>query len=84
MVEVLVRVLVKIQSKSRNWSQKGLVLRFVCEKMIFPMRSSIVLAPLGPVDHVESCTKALSKVLNATFKPKCFGSQFGVTFGTSK
>jgi hypothetical protein len=54
------------------------------EKVIFPMNCFTVLAPLGPVGHVEPCTKVLSKVVNETFMPKYFGLQFGVTFDTSK
>ena len=38
--------------------------------MIFPTKCFTVLAPLGSVAHVGSCTKVLSKVLNETFKPK--------------
>jgi hypothetical protein len=36
----------------------------------FPTKWFIVLAPLGSVTHVGSCTKALSKVLKAAFKSK--------------
>jgi hypothetical protein len=78
------RVLVKNQSKRCNRGAKRLVFRFVCEKVTFPTSCLTVLAPLGSVGHVGSCTKVLSNVVNETFMPKYFGGQFGVTFGTSR